>query len=69
MKTIAKIMVFLAAISILVGIAVKLIGVDFSAMGLGIMYPIKPQSFLNFANSVLLFSIAIFLMKNDEDDF
>lgn len=68
MKIMAKMLVFLAALSILVGIVVKLAGFDFSAMGISVQYPVKPQSFLNFANSVLLFSIALLLMSNQDDE-
>ena len=68
MKTIATILVFLAALAIGVGIVVKVAGIDFSSMGMSVQYPIKPQSFLNFANSVLLFSIALLLMKKPDGE-
>lgn len=62
MKNTAKILVYLAALSIVVGIGVKVFGIDFSSMGISTQFPIKPQSFLNFANSILLFSIALILL-------
>jgi len=62
MKTAGKILVYLAALAIIAGIVVKIAGINFSDIGISVNYPIKPQSFLNFANSILLFSIALFLM-------
>ncbi|HOJ59470.1 MAG TPA: hypothetical protein PK878_04220 [bacterium] len=62
-----KILVVLAGISIVVGILVKLAGLDLSAMGLSTTFPIKPLSFLNFSNSVLLFAIAWMLLKKTEE--
>lgn len=67
MKTIGKILVYLAAIAIIAGIVVKIGGINFSDMGISVNYPIKPQSFLNFANSILLFSIALFLMDKGDN--
>lgn len=62
-----KILVLLAGLSIVVGVLIKLIGVDLSAMGISTTFPIKPLSFLNFSNSVLLFAIAwILLQKTPE---
>jgi len=63
-----KVLVLLAGLSILVGILVKLIGLDLSAMGIiSSTFPIKPLSFLNFSNSVLLFAIAWILLKKTEE--
>ncbi|MEW6237365.1 MAG: hypothetical protein AB1656_23890 [Candidatus Omnitrophota bacterium] len=61
MKSIPKLLILLGIIAIIVGIVVKLIGIDFSSAF--VLYPFKPQSFMNFANSLFLLSIAISVLK------
>jgi hypothetical protein len=63
-----KLLILLATLAIIAGIAVKLLGMDLSAMGISQQFPIKPQSFLNFANSALLLSIAVTLLRKNNDD-
>lgn len=61
MKQLPKVLIILGVLAIVAGIFVKLFALDFTDMFS--LYPFKPQSFLNFANSVFLLSIAISVMK------
>ncbi len=63
MREIPKVLIFMAVLSLVIGIIVKLIGFEFSQLGIGTLYPVKPQSFLNFSNTILLLAIAILLSK------
>lgn len=64
MKSLPHLLIWLAIVAIAVGIVYKILGVDLS--GTFDVYPVKPQSFLNFAEVILLLSIALFL-KNKQD--
>ncbi len=61
MKNLPKVLIIIGLVSIVLGIIVKIFALDFTDMFS--LYPFKPQSFLNFANSVFLLSIAISVMK------
>jgi len=61
-----KLLVYLALISILAGIVVKLFGIDFSEMGIMTQFPVKPQSFINFAEVILLLAISITLLRKKD---
>ena len=67
MREIPKVLILLSVLSLAAGIIVKLIGFDFSQLGIGAIYPVKPQSFLNFSNTILLLSIALLLTNKKND--
>ena len=61
-----KHLVYLSIISIILGIIVKILGIDIGAMtGLMPTYPLKPLSFLNFSDTILLLAIALILLRRD----
>jgi hypothetical protein len=63
MSTCPKMLVFLAILSLFIGVCFKLFGIDVSAyFGL---YPFQPRSFLNFSNTILLLAIALLLMPRN----
>lgn len=63
MKALPKQLVYAACISILLAIAFKLFGIDLTAVFE--KYPFAPRSFLNFANSILLLSIALSVLRSE----
>lgn len=65
MATLAKLCVAVAVIAVIAGIVFKCAGLNLN--GYFPTYPVKPGSFLNFADTVLLFSIAFLLMAKKED--
>lgn len=67
MREIPKVLIFLSVLSLAAGILVKIVGFDFSQLGIGTTYPVKPQSFLNFSNTILLLSIALLLSNKKSD--
>ena len=61
-----KHLVYLSIISIVLGIIVKILGIDIGAMtGLMSTYPLKPLSFLHFSDTILLLAIALILLRRD----
>lgn len=60
MSGIAKVLIFAALISLVCGIIFKLFQIDLTQYF--DLYPFRPGSFLNFANTVLLFAIALLLV-------
>ena len=54
-------LIYLAVAAIVFGVAFKLLGVDLTPIFPD--YPFQPQSFLNFANSILLLAIALRLTQ------
>lgn len=63
MNSIPKSLIYLAVVSIVVGLVIKVFGIDFSQAGWFVTFPVKPLSFLNFSNSILLLSIALMVLK------
>ncbi len=66
MSNAPKVLIYIAVISLVLGVLIKAIGFDFAYYGISMNYPIKPQSFLNFSNTVLLLSIALSLTGKKE---
>lgn len=62
----AKCLVYLAALSIILGLVAKVFGIDFTSLNLTSTFPIRPLSFLQFANTLLLLSIALSLLDRQE---
>ncbi len=58
MKVLSIILIVLAILSIAGGVVVKLLGLDLSAFGFSDVYPFRPQSFIDFADTLLLLAIA-----------
>lgn len=59
MKKLPHLLIWLSILSIIIGIAFKVLQVDLGgAFG---MYPVRPLSFVNFAEVILLLSIALLL--------
>ncbi|RJP26245.1 MAG: hypothetical protein C4527_15745 [Candidatus Omnitrophota bacterium] len=69
MKHVPKILIFVSILSIFLGVLVKVFGIQLSDYVFSDLYPFRPQSFIDFANTLLLLSIALigmqFLNKND----
>lgn len=64
MKKLPHLLIWLAILSIVVGIAFKILQIDLG--GTFGMYPVRPLSFVNFSEVILLLSIAL-LLKNRND--
>lgn len=63
MKDLPKQLIYAACASIILAIVFKLFAIDLTAV-FG-KYPFAPRSFLNFANSILLLSIALSVLKSE----
>ncbi len=61
-----KSLVYIALISIAAAIIGKMFGINFAEMGIITEFPIKPLSFINFAEVILLLSIAITLLRKND---
>ncbi|MBI1390274.1 MAG: hypothetical protein GC154_17680 [bacterium] len=59
MKKLASILIYAAVVSIIVGIAFKVLQIDLSAQFS--TYPVRPLSFVNFSEVILLLAIALLL--------
>lgn len=57
MGSLPKYLIWISILSIVAGVIYKVLGIDLSSIFP--RYPVEPQSFLNFANVILLLSIAI----------
>ncbi len=58
MKSLPKIFVYLAILSIILGIITKLLGIRLSDLGFSDVYPFRPQSFIDFADTMLLLALS-----------
>lgn len=63
MNKLPILLVYLALVAIVCGIVFKLLGFDLTFIFPE--YPFQPQSFLNFANSILLLAIALRLIQSN----
>lgn len=63
MSSLPKPLIFVAVLSILAAVVIKLLGIPLS--GADAPYPFQPRSFLNFSNSLLLLSIALSVLKKE----
>ncbi|MDP8244597.1 MAG: hypothetical protein P9L94_10990 [Candidatus Hinthialibacter antarcticus] len=64
MKSLPHLLIWLSILSIIIGIVFKVAQIDLG--GTFGMYPVRPLSFVNFAEVILLLSIAL-LLKNRSD--
>jgi hypothetical protein len=63
MSNFPKMLIFLAILSLFMGICFKLLSIDITTyFGL---YPFQPRSFLNFSNTILLLAIAFLLLPRN----
>lgn len=68
MKSASKYLVYLAILSIFLGIIIKFLSIDFSQMGISTVYPVRPISFLNFSNTLLFLAIAFILLNKQNKE-
>lgn len=62
MSSLPKPLIFVAILSILAAVVIKLLDLQFLPNA---VYPFYPRSFLNFSNSLLLLSIALSVLKKE----
>lgn len=67
MNNLPRILIAFALVSMALGVLVKLFGADLTGYLIAGTYPVRPISFLNFANTLLLLSIAVSLLNRGED--
>ena len=68
MKFLPKTLIYLAIVSIICGLLYKILNMDLVKMGISTVYPILPNSFLRFSNSILLLSIALSVLNLKKEE-
>ncbi len=68
MKYLPKTLIYLALASIICGLLFKILNIDLAKMYISTVYPILPNSFLRFSNSILLLSIALSVLNLKKEE-